>query len=513
MGRRTLMTTIAVALVLGLPASAAGALAPVGPGVVALWQGEGDATDPFNGHDGTLVGGMGFAPATSGQAFSLTQDQQAVDVPDSASLYPSGSFTIAGWERTTDAVDPQAMLGHYECGLFCPTNLANSAYGLFVNGGKAEGWIRDADAGGPSEENGQVLTGSVGVANGADHYLAFVRDSSAKEMRLYVDGVLDGSAALKEVATGPLENLDGEADDVYLGAFRRCSSGGAGCDGTLVNQFKGLLDDVIYWERVVSGPEIAAIHAAGPNGLTTDTTAPSSTAAAPATSPPGPITVSFTASDPAGPSAHVHDPSGLSGIDLYVNGPGQSGFAKVAGAPGSASGSFTYTASAPGTYAFATAATDLAGNVEALPPGPDATTVVTATRSTAKPKVTDFVTAVFQPPNLYLRLKCPARFKPGCVGSAMAVAAKDRCAPAHGRRSCRPGAAMTNPISANQKPNRWKLVKLTVKSKYTARVAEMARQPDKKLLLVRQAIHSTGFEKGSPQTVFHIYRVRSATSP
>ena len=116
-------------------------------------------------------------------------------------------------------------MGHYECGLSCPTSLANSALGLFVDGGKAEGWIRDADAGGPSEENGQYLPGSVTVADGADHYLAFERDSAANELRLYVDGALDSSAALKEVATGPLENLDSEADDFYLGSFRRCGGG------------------------------------------------------------------------------------------------------------------------------------------------------------------------------------------------------------------------------------------------------------------------------------------------
>ncbi len=66
-------------------------------------------------------------------------------------------------------------------------------------------------------------------------------------------------------------------------------------------------------------------------------------------------------------------------MDLYVKGPGDAAFAKAAGAPGSASGSFTYTASAAGTYAFATVATDAAGNVESMPPGPDASTVVTAT--------------------------------------------------------------------------------------------------------------------------------------
>jgi hypothetical protein len=512
-GLRNLTLTVMAALVLGMPAGA-DALAPVGPGVVGLWQGEGDATDPFNGHDGTLLGEMGFAPSSSGQAFSFTEAQQAVDVPDSASLYPSGSFTIAGWVRTSDSVDPQTLMGHYECGLNCPTSLANSAFALFVNGGKAEGWIRDADAGGPSEENGEFLPGTKAVANGAFHHLAFERDAAAEELRLYVDGALDGAAALKDVATGPLENLDGEADDLYLGSFRRCSGFEIGCDGTLVNQLSGLLDDAIYWERVVSGSEIAAISAAGPNGLTTDSTAPTSAASAPPTASVGAIPVDFAASDAPGPSPRVHDPSGLSRVDLYVQGPGQSGFTKVAGVPGSGEGSFSYGAAAPGTYAFATVSTDAAGNAEAMPTSPDATTEVSAiTPSPATPKVRDFVTAVFVPPYLYLRLKCPARFKPGCVGSATAVTGKDRCTGRKGSRSCRRGKPMTSPISAKQKPNRWKVVKLTVKPQFTARVEAMSKHPAEKLLTVRQSIHSRGFEHGQAQTVFHIYRVRAGTSP
>lgn len=508
MGRRALTLAITAGLVLGLPA-AAQALAPVGPGVVGLWQGEGDATDPFNGHDGTLLAGTGFAPASLGQAFSFAGAQEAVDIPDSTSLYSSGSFTIAGWVRTSDAVDPQALMGHYECGLSCPASLAASAFGLFVDGGKAEGWIRDADAGGPSEESGQFLPGSAMVANGADHHLAFERDSAAKELRLYVDGALDSSAALKEVATGPLENLDGEADDFYLGAFRRCSGPEPGCDGTLVNQLSGLLDDAIYWERAVSGGEIAAISAAGPNGLTTDSNAPSSVASAPTAASPGAIPVSFTASDPPGPSPHVHDPSGLERVDLYVEGPGESSFNKAASVPGSAEGSFAYTASTPGTYAFSTVAIDAAGNVEAMPPSPDATTTVASTpaagkpagKPVGKPKITDFVTAIFKPPDLYLRLKCPARFKPGCIGNAVAVTSRKRVKP------------MTGPASANQKPNRWKVAHLIVKPQYTDRVADMAMHPNQKLLFVRQLIHSERFEHGRSQAVFHIYRVRMGTSP
>ncbi len=48
----------------------------------------------------------------------------------------------------------------------------------------------------------------------------------------------------------------------------------------------------------------------------------------------------------------------------------------MASTGGATSGSFNYTASVPGVYAFETVATDLAGNVEALPPTPDAVTTV-----------------------------------------------------------------------------------------------------------------------------------------
>jgi Concanavalin A-like lectin/glucanases superfamily len=510
MGRRALTIALTAALVLGSPV-AAHALTPAGPGVVGLWQGEGDATDSFHAHDGTLLGGAGFAPASVGQAFSFTAAQEAVDIPDDPSLYPAASFTVAGWVRTSDSVGSQALMGHYECGLSCPTDQANSVFALYVEKGKALGFIRDADAGGPpAEGNGQELFGSANIADGADHYLAFERDSAAEELRLYVDGALDSSAHLNAGATGPLESLDGEADDLYLGSYRRCSGGGA-CDGSLVSQLNGLLDDAIYWDRAVPGGEIAAIHAAGPGGLTTDSTAPTSIATAPAAGSPGAIHVSFTASDPPGPSPDVRDPSGVARVDLYVEGPGESSFTKTASVPGSSEGSFTYTASTVGTYSFATVGTDVAGNVEVLPASPDAVTRVAG--AAPKPTVTNFVTAIFVPPTLYLRLKCPARFKPGCLGNAIAVTDRDRCTEQHGRRSCKHGTPMTNAVSANQKSNSWKVIQLTVKPQYTSQVAKMTEQPDKKLLNVRQLVHAKQFEHGRPQPVFHIYRVQAATSP
>ncbi len=378
---RFMLVAAGAAIALALPSSVM-ALAPVGPGVVGLWQAEGDASDPFNGHGGALLGGAALSPFTAGQAFSFTGAQQAVDVPDAADLYPTDSFTVAGWVRTANTTDTQTLIAHYECGNFCPGAQASSMFGLWVTAGHAEGFVRDSDSGGPMgppDNDGQDITGGPLLADGADHHLALVRDTTAAELRLIVDGVLVASAPLNGGATGPLGNFDGEADDLYLGSFRRCLLPQPDpCDGTLVNQLSGLLDDVVYWSRAVPTAELAAIRSAGPNGLTTDLSAPASAASSPASIASGPIPVTFTAADAQGPAPRVHDPSNLARVDLYARAPGQAAFTQVASTAGAATGVFSYATGGPGDYAFATVAVDAAGNAEALPSTPDAVTNVPA---------------------------------------------------------------------------------------------------------------------------------------
>jgi hypothetical protein len=112
---------------------------------------------------------------------------------------------------------------------------------------------------------------------------------------------------------------------------------------------------------------------AGPQTTTVvDSTAPSSSASAPAVSASNALRVSYAATDGG---------SGLARVELYAKAPGQSAYTKVAtdSTPG-ASGSFNYTAAAgDGSYSFYTIATDKAGNVQAAPSTPDATTALDAT--------------------------------------------------------------------------------------------------------------------------------------
>ncbi len=111
---------------------------------------------------------------------------------------------------------------------------------------------------------------------------------------------------------------------------------------------------------------------ASPNSTTLlDTTAPTSNASAPTYSNTTSWTVSYTASDNSGGS-------GLASVALWARLPGASTYVKAATNTGSAtSGSFTYTATGgDGSYAFYTIATDKAGNVQATPGKPNATTTL-----------------------------------------------------------------------------------------------------------------------------------------
>src|SRR4051794_13833549 len=103
-----------------------------------------------------------------------------------------------------------------------------------------------------------------------------------------------------------------------------------------------------------------------------DTTAPSSSASAPATATSGPIAITDSANDGSG--------TGVASVELFAKAPGDGSYS-LAGTDDTAdTPSFTYTPSAgDGTYSFFTVAVDALGNREAVPATPDAQTVLDTT--------------------------------------------------------------------------------------------------------------------------------------
>ena len=179
-------------------------------------------------------------------ALSFNGTSAYVSVPSGEALNPgTSSFTVEAWVQTTDTADTQMVLSEYQCGGNCPPG-ANSLYGLFVHlGGTIGAGIRSTGGGAI-----QFLYGSRLVADGAWHHLAMVRDQAATQLRLYVDGTLENSAALLASASGSITNDDGEADPLTIGA--QAATGGPGVQ----NYFKGSIDEVRVWRVARSQGEI-----------------------------------------------------------------------------------------------------------------------------------------------------------------------------------------------------------------------------------------------------------------
>jgi hypothetical protein len=102
-------------LALGLTTSAficpnihAGCLTPPS-GIVAWWDGEGNANDRTGTNNGTIIGGVTFAPGEVGQAFAFDGTTGYVDTGDALDM-GQGDFTIEVWIDGDPRMDNGAAL-------------------------------------------------------------------------------------------------------------------------------------------------------------------------------------------------------------------------------------------------------------------------------------------------------------------------------------------------------------------------------------------------------------------
>ena len=98
---RTLLGGGLVLLFSAVAISHAGAQTCVAPpsGLVSWWPGEGDATDIVGGNNGTLQGGVSFAPGKVGQAFNFNGASNSyIVLPNNPNMQPtSNQITIDAW--------------------------------------------------------------------------------------------------------------------------------------------------------------------------------------------------------------------------------------------------------------------------------------------------------------------------------------------------------------------------------------------------------------------------------
>lgn len=212
-------------------------------GTVAWYKGDGDARDSAGTNDGALTGGMAAsADAMVNQGFQSNGSGQGVVLANAAALQRQ-DFSIAGWIKRSSAT----RVSQDSCGglLF---GYGQDGYGLGIGDGSCgtpPGKLLLSKVG-----SSNVSSGSVGVDDTAFHHVAVT--TSGGEVFFYVDGIADGPYAYAPGYTfGTTPAVGFRAD-------------------TGANSFEGLIDEMQFFDRALSGAEIERIFRAGSRGTCAD---------------------------------------------------------------------------------------------------------------------------------------------------------------------------------------------------------------------------------------------------
>ena len=207
-------------------------------GLIAWWPGNGNANDLVGNCNGTLVGGVTFAPGKVGQAFSFDGATGYVQIGGSYNL--SGSRTIEGW-------------------VFPSTNSGDGTP-IFVGGASGAGDMFGIAGTSGNCNVGQYnlyvdhwgyscVNGAVAVAPNTWNHVAMTFDGT--NILFYVNGV-----------AGP-----GVPQTLYNYNLNTATIGGNVIGGSTTQPYySGLMDGLSIYNRALSAGEIAAIYAAGADG-------------------------------------------------------------------------------------------------------------------------------------------------------------------------------------------------------------------------------------------------------
>ena len=209
-------------------------------GLVALWSGEGDGKDSIGTNNGTPVN-VTFTDGVVGQAFHLNGSNAYVQIPDSADLKPT-NITIEAWVKFDAQESPNASLPGQQTIVFkLNTRDAHrgnfTGYSLLKNVNRFSFVIGSADG-------QQVFANSMTAPQvGVWYHLAGTYDGSSGELKIYVNGVQEGSA----YAGFP---LDCGTRPVFIGTT------GEWWDGKL----EGIVDEVGIHNRALTPSEIQTYY-------------------------------------------------------------------------------------------------------------------------------------------------------------------------------------------------------------------------------------------------------------
>ncbi len=240
----------AIALIWLIGSSSRGlraARVPPPSGLVSWWRAENSAVDAVGTNNGALQNGAAFAAGQVGLAFSLDGIDDFVTIPHHTNLNPAGPFSVDAWIKANPvqlSPDQQFLIVDKSHGWSDGTGWAlqgnpNGTVAFFFGKGGASG----------DPANFPGVSTLVSVLDNQWHHLAGVFAGSRFE--IYLDGALNNTNAFGGT---PVNNTR----DASLGR----SWGG----GAPTRHFRGLIDEVSFYNRALTTNEIAALFTAGSAG-------------------------------------------------------------------------------------------------------------------------------------------------------------------------------------------------------------------------------------------------------
>ena len=256
---------LAVCLAATLP-SVAHAV-PLLSNLVAWWNAEGNANDIQGLNNGTLGGGVAYAPGRIGKAFAFDGVTGELNVLKTLDLNMlANDFSVEAWIKIPSGPLPPPPLYGKSYAIFF--NYAGvPAYGLTmtVSDHKPHFGFRPGNYNTPGEPPNPTASGTSSLNDGRWHHLVGRR--TATTASIFVDGVLQGSVTNAAVMT-----VNGGSIDTSVCQYARIGSvhsGPGNCSSATSNpqegHFPGLIDEVRVYKRALTDSEILLLSKwAGP---------------------------------------------------------------------------------------------------------------------------------------------------------------------------------------------------------------------------------------------------------
>jgi hypothetical protein len=210
-------------------------------GVVAWWTGTGNASDQAGANNGTLRGGVTFAPGKVGQAFNFDGASGSVLVPDAPPLRATNGMTIEAW------IYPRSFGGG-------PREIISKWFG----NGNQKSYSASID---PSGLAYFIVSGDgLATTQGVDDIMIYTTDTVPLNQWTHFAATYDGSS-LKIYLNGILENEVPWSRGIFPGTAPLCIG-----EAYSQSLFNGMIDEPTLYNRALSASEIQAIYNAAESG-------------------------------------------------------------------------------------------------------------------------------------------------------------------------------------------------------------------------------------------------------